>query len=755
MFRIFVAALTLALVALSTPASAQSAPWETTQWVAVCTLDGRQTRAARVVYAPEPGIYCGIENYTSAASGMVIDRFDISQEDVDTVLDFARFTAEAYQDWGLIAPDLLVDDPPADAPTDPGQSEGWVMNMLPEIIDDNGLTGAAYGDYQANATIPGAWGTLSIAMEGGIDRADLQQTIAHEMFHGIQYAYNATAESDDSLYFEQWVIEGMADAMSNTVVDLHETHGGILPPASALTAPLTGTVSLSRYRYTDFEGGLFTDDEDAVYDTSSFWAHLFTQQIRDMRQVDDMYRASAPGDGARYLVDAWLADSRAQSLPMVYRAFLAEVIRADSFYSGPLADALINCVVHTVTLTGTTAPTYLHNIPDVGPEQADGMRAACVDYVVEANDGPVTVTLDPKVDGAAPSPQLHLLAGDQVLSEGGEVTLATGQTHTLRTVAFFSPLDQLADAEDLITSAYRVRFEGNPQTPCAEMNGLLSVNAMGDLHFRDRVMTSTTTPEWGEAVITISALGETRTGPACMRLILSDYGDGDPTLFAQITHNPSAAVWGNERRNSVRFNIPLDAGQFDAALLRDGGELVYEQGYPISGYSAPQPGYPQQDAGFLADLPYENDFSLNGGDRIGINGHHLNTSISLNIEDAGARSVSGTFTVSTRGPGYDGRTYVGLQEITASGDFTVPVQRLGVMQDLAAWREMCFTALYEGRIHDAIPCARAHPDPVVFSDVTFTALLSASTLTETFIYFTPEEIATGFLNDADLFGGRR
>jgi hypothetical protein len=257
-------------------------------------------------------------------------------------------------------------------------------------------------------------------------------------------------------------------------------------------------------------------------------------------------------------------------------------------------------------------------------------------------------------------------------------------------------------------------------------------------------------PDWGEANLTATALGQTRTGPACMRLVLSDYGQGE-TLTLQLTNNPNAPQWDDSH---AAFNVAMEVDQFDPAPLRNGGLFTYEQGFPISGYSNPQPGFPRQPGGFAADRPYLNSFSTGNGEGVFVSGHHLNTSITLDVTDAGMFSATGTFTLSTRGGSYEGDVHVGLQEVTASGDFTIPINRMGPMEDLALWRRTCFIAVFEGRIHDAIPCARAHPDPAVFEEIAFAAILSATTMMETFIDFTPEELATGFLSEADLFRGR-
>ncbi|WP_461426427.1 hypothetical protein [Gymnodinialimonas sp.] len=706
-------------------------------------MDERHGPGATVTYAPEPGIYCRFDNYAFRRAGGRLVTISVRQSDVDEALRYARFASELFQDWGLTAPALPIEQTPAAVPLRFGSGEGYVMNVVPEIFysedpedDPNGVfsSGSAGGSWLSAPELESRPGRLSVrfrpARTGdvtGETGPNIQRffTVAHELFHAIQLAYYYETDIE-SLWYENWVTEGMADAMAMTAFRIFDEYDQVVPSGTATLAPLIAEPRYTHFlgpqsrRYTGFEGGLFATDWRAEYDTSSFWSHLFARQISDMRQVDGMYRALEGDDeGGGYVVDEWLRDTRAQSLPEAYQDFLQEIIRNGSFYDGTHEDQLLGCGPYEVTFPANGTRVHLHERPVVESqrEALRGLRVSCYDYQVDASNGEVVVSLDAEFNGSAPSPHLQIFTGDTVLSAGETLTLAAGQTHTLRTVAFFSPVQRLAEPEDLILRDFAVRFEQSPQSACNTQTLALNniANAWGT--WDNGASQPDLLPEYGEAFIQATFGGKAIRGPACMRLILLDYGHVQgPALTVQLAHNPTNPYWGVPTGNWANINLHMPPGSFDPADLASGREIAFDQLIVIDGEpSSIATTSDQFSAG--EQHPFISHFSTGPSpSTVGVFGHHLNESMTLRFEDAGQLSATGTFTFNTFGPRVESPDFE-LGPASGGGTFTVPITRLGLPENRATWGEECLVAMHEGRAWDAVMCARAIPDDANASNV--------------------------------------
>lgn len=762
MFKAVFARLALPLAIAATgaspaPAQAQQRDWFSTDWVAECALDVSDGDVATVVYGPEPGIFCAYELYRLPSDRDTLTRVIIRQADVDEALRVLRYASEVMEDWGLVQPRLPHERAPAGAPLAAlAASSGWVLSIRPEILLSDGSTDALgmFDPRSADGNPELVVAFDPLEGESGFD-LERRQTLVHELFHAIQANYRGNPSANAPLHEADWVSEGMADGIADTILALYDASGGVVSAATALQAPLTGRARVSEDRYS-MRGGVLQDSGLAAYDTSSFWTHLFTTQLRDMREVDAMYRFDDPsGDLAEEFVNDWLAKTPARSLPLAVRAFMQDVVADGSFYGGGLADELLACTDVNVTLD-PSQPAPSRVVPFEGtrdPVLAEGMRVLCRVMVVDATQGAVRVSLEPELEGVPYSPDLQVFTGEAIFNDGDTVTLPAGQVHRMRLGIIYSPMDVVVPGEALNTADFGLRFEMVPELACEDMTARLSHDVLDDVtRLSDLTATVTPLPVWGDATLSVAAMGEAHDGRACMRLILSDYGAG-PSLTVQILRHPTAPGWDGAH---AAFTVAMEAGLFDPTPLRTGGILDYQQGFPVFGtaiVATPQE-IPYQAGGFMADRPYANTYSTGQGDGIMVIGHHLNTSLTLEFEDVGSLSATGRFSLTTQGLGHRGGVYGGLQRIAASGSFTVPVQVMGPMEDLAAWRVICRNAVIEGRIHDAFTCARGHPDPAVVQEVIDFAALSATGMLESYIDLSDLGLDAADLNDLDLFQGR-
>ncbi len=722
-----IAAAALFVTLLPTASKAQSDPWPTNDWVAVCALDAVQT-GARVVYAPEPGVYCRFEDYTIRGLGGRLATIDIMQESVDETLTFARFVSALYQNWGLGPPMLEIAPPPDGVPARLfGTGEGYVVNIVPEVLDPSDLEDDSLGIFFSRvATHVDGEIFVRFRPQLGIQLPDQlvfrtypqpnqRATLAHEVFHAIHFRYVIEGAAPE-MWVEQWVREGLSDAMEYTAMAIYDTYGDALLPPTGVNAPLTGMAPHSTHRYTDFDRGLYIRSDSAAYDTSSFWSHLFVEQIGDITRVPDMLAAGiGPDQGAAYVVDDWLRDSLGRSLPEAFRIFLQDVIREGSFYDGALEDELLSCDRHDVVVPneGTGPRVYQHErrVPETLRARLRGMRVSCFDYVVDASEGSVVVSLA-SLDADDLSPHLQVFTGDTLLSAGETITLAAGETHTLRVAAFFNPIDRVVSAEELILGDFALRFEQSPQSPC---NGqTVALNAIATIetplgHGAGRA----DLPEFGEASVEARFGERVISGPACARLIVLDYGNG-PALTFQLTHNPTNPYWHNMATqnftgNWAAINVHIAPDAFEAADFVSGGEVVLDQSIVIGDEtSAIVPGWEdyRQQAGYTFVSQFANGW---GRETFGTFGHPYNDNLTLSFTDVGQTSASGTFTFNTLGPSSAEFNDV-FVTTTATGTFTVPIERMGPREDVEAWRMECQVALEEGRAFDMAMCARALPD---------------------------------------------
>lgn len=726
MFHKAIAAAALSVTLLPTPSNAQSDPWQATRWIAECVLNENQPDTARVVYAPSRGVYCEFEDFRYIDAPGELRRVTVLTSDVIGLVQAAEFASALYEDWGLIQPDIEFGNAPADAPQSPDLNPtGLVMQLTPEIFDASNPDSSVVGVYRSGAT-SALEGTLTIEVNP-TEVADpyLYRTVYHELFHAVHYSYQHLPGSVSSHWDENWVAEGMADAMANAVRDLYFGPPVEIPPTSARDVPLSAEARLSQHRYTAYEGGLFTTDANATYDTSSFWTHLFAHQLDDMTQVNAMLRAPAPVEvGAPYLIDDWLRNDHARSLPQAYRAFLQDMIRDGTFYDGEVENALLDCIEHSVDLQERDGLRIWDHVRFNGAdlrERVRGMGTSCQDYVVDASDGPVIISLVPDENGNDHGPHLQLFSGDFVLSDGETITVPAGTQATVRLLAFLNPMDQVVEPDFLIQRPFTTRFEQSPQSPCNEQTMALVELGGPFTAFNYGTPSAEYMPEYGEAHVDAIFGGATVAGPACMRLILIDYGHADgPALTVQLAHNPSSAIWGNA--NFAAINVHMEPGSFRDADMRSGRSIVFEQFPSVAGFAdrfAPERGIPYDPRGFGSgpEHPFLSRFERGPlGNGTASLGHYLNNSLTLNFEDVGQLSATGTFEFRDFGP-FNTNTESSIRNMSASGTFEVPIYRMEPRSDRAAWVEDCRTALFEMRPFDMALCARAHPDPAVQGQV--------------------------------------